>query len=229
MRDYEIRTEWGEQGLLSLAPDSDVIVIVDVLSFCTCVDIAVSRGAKVIPHLWKQVEPRPGLIVATGRGKSRYSLSPVSLLDLPCDATLVLPSPNGATLATLVADKPTFAGCFRNAAAIAETAQRLGRRISVVAAGERWPDGSVRFAIEDWLGAGAVIAHLSGHQSPEAQLAARSFAAARDGLLPLILHSCSGQELVAKGFQPDVELACQTDASRVAPRLQSGVFEASRQ
>ena len=39
--EYDLRCEWGMQGLLALAPDSDAVVIVDVLSFSTAVDIAV--------------------------------------------------------------------------------------------------------------------------------------------------------------------------------------------
>jgi 2-phosphosulfolactate phosphatase len=50
--DFEVRCEWGEKGVLQLAPISDVIVIIDVLSFSTCIDIANSRGAIVFPYQW---------------------------------------------------------------------------------------------------------------------------------------------------------------------------------
>jgi 2-phosphosulfolactate phosphatase len=41
---YDIRCDWGLAGLTHLSPSSDAIVIIDVLSFSTCVDIAVANG-----------------------------------------------------------------------------------------------------------------------------------------------------------------------------------------
>jgi 2-phosphosulfolactate phosphatase len=34
--EFDIRFEWGLQGVLQLAPISDVVIIVDVLSFSAC-------------------------------------------------------------------------------------------------------------------------------------------------------------------------------------------------
>ena len=41
---YQLRCDWGENGIRSLTPISDIVVIVDLLWFSTCVDVAVSRG-----------------------------------------------------------------------------------------------------------------------------------------------------------------------------------------
>lgn len=52
-QEFEIRMEWGLKGVEMLAPVSDVMIIVDVLSFSTCVDIATQRGAVIYPYRWK--------------------------------------------------------------------------------------------------------------------------------------------------------------------------------
>jgi len=57
--DFDIRCEWGKQGVFVLAPVSDVVIIVDVLSFSTSVDIAVSQGAIVFPYPWRDDTTSP--------------------------------------------------------------------------------------------------------------------------------------------------------------------------
>jgi 2-phosphosulfolactate phosphatase len=125
-----------------------------------------------------------------------------------------------------------LAGCLRNARAVAAAAARLGRRVAVIAAGERWfgdehDDHSLRPAAEDWVGAGAIIAHLPGSRSPEADLALAGFRAVR-GRLPAFLEGCSsGRELIARGTAADVALAAQLNVSDVAPRLVDGAYVVS--
>lgn len=50
--EFDVRCEWGLAGVRHLAP-ADVMVIVDVLSFTTSVNIAVARGAVVYPYRWR--------------------------------------------------------------------------------------------------------------------------------------------------------------------------------
>jgi 2-phosphosulfolactate phosphatase len=229
--EWDVRCEWGAQGVAALAPVCDVLIVVDVLSFSTCVDIATARGALVYPYRLRDETAaryaadlgaalaRPGRAAGDG-----YSLSPHSLLAIPPGTRLVLPSPNGATLTLAAGGAPTLAGCLRNARAVALAAARFGRRVGVIAAGERWADGGLRPAIEDWLGAGAIISHLPGERSPEAELARQSFAAARSDL-GRVLHACgSGKELVGRGFAEDVALAAALDQSDCAPLLIDGAY-----
>lgn len=98
--EFEIRCEWGEHGISHLAPISDAVIIVDVMSFSTCVTVATARGAIIYPHRHKDESAQAfadsvGAELAGSRGKSRYSLSPAALIDIPEGTRLVLPSPNG--------------------------------------------------------------------------------------------------------------------------------------
>lgn len=120
-----------------------------------------------------------------------------------------------------------LAGCLRNAAAVARGARRIGSTFNVCPAGERWPDGSQRFALEDWLAAGAILQHLPGSKSPEAVAAVVAFEQARPNLTDLIARSSSGRELTERGFARDVELAVELDVSVQAPRYDGVAFIAN--
>ncbi|WP_045880311.1 hypothetical protein, partial [Pseudofrankia sp. DC12] len=50
---FAVRSGWGPDDLAALAPGGGVVVIVDVLRFTTAVSVAVSRGAQVLPHRWR--------------------------------------------------------------------------------------------------------------------------------------------------------------------------------
>jgi len=224
------RCEWGVAGHDHLAP-ADVTIVVDVLSFTTCVDVAVARGVAVIPYPWKDVSAEEfaraqGAELAGRRGESRYSLSPCSFLNAPAGLRCVLPSPNGAALALRAATSSgaVLAGCLRNAAAVARGARRLGRTFNVCMAGERWPDGSLRPALEDWLGAGAILRHLPGVKSAEALAAIAAFEHAGQPLTEVIARSGSGRELIERGFSGDVDLAAEVDVSGHLPRYDGTAF-----
>lgn len=230
--DFDIRCEWGIEGVEHLAHECDAVIIVDVLSFTTSVDVAVGRGAAVYPYRWRDesaAEYARSLGAALG-GSNRsegYSLSPASLLNIPSGTRLVLPSPNGSTLSLATGRVPTFAGCLRNAPAVAEAAQVTGRRILVVPAGERWRDSrTLRPAFEDLLGAGALIHQLRGTKSPESLLAETAFLRFRDELRDCMFRCSSGKELVEKGFAEDVELAAEFNVSSAVPRLVEGAYTA---
>ncbi|MEO0770276.1 MAG: 2-phosphosulfolactate phosphatase [Cyanobacteria bacterium J06649_4] len=235
--DFEVRCDWGMQGVLRLAPISDVVVIVDVLSFSTCVDVICGRGAMAMPFRRKIAFPyqwRDDSVsafaqsvnaeVAQRRGSGRYSLSPASLLSVDSNTRLVLPSPNGSTLSLATARTPTLAGCLRNCRAVALAAMTYRNRIAVIPAGEKWPDGSLRPSFEDLVGAGAVISYLKGALSPEARLASEAFRGVRQSLGDSIKQCGSGQELVKKGYEQDVELALEVNVSDCVPALVNGAY-----
>ena len=98
--EFACRCEWGPDAVAALAP-ANVIIVVDVFSFTTCVDVAVSRGVAILPYGWNDPSAADfariqGAELAGKRRKTRYSLAPESYLDAPAGLRCVLPSPNGA-------------------------------------------------------------------------------------------------------------------------------------
>jgi 2-phosphosulfolactate phosphatase len=228
---YDLRCEWGLEGLLALQATSDAVIIVDVLSFSTAVDIALARGATVLPYRWKDdsaqrfAAEQNAILAGSRRAGAGYSLSPASLRSIAPGTRLVLPSPNGSTLA-LAATVPLFTASLRNAPAVATQAAAQGSRLAVIPAGEQWPSSTLRPCLEDLIGAGAVLAGLPGKPSPEAELAIAAFVHFRGDLADALSRCGSGKELIERGFPQDVELAAEYAVSPIAPRLEQGQFVA---
>ena len=241
---FAVRFEWGEEAVRSLAPHCDAVVIVDVLSFSTATDVALGRGGVVFPYRWKdesahRFAARHGALLASRERKAGgYSLSPASLATLPPGSRLVLPSPNGATLSVLAqqAGAQVFTACLRNAPAVAAYIGARYRRMLVVAAGERWPGGTLRPGVEDLWGAGAVISalysgdlHAGGSTvcSPEARAASDAFLAVQPDLLARLRECSSGRELTERGFEEDLTWAAAFGVSESVPLLQGGAYRSA--
>jgi 2-phosphosulfolactate phosphatase len=233
----QVVCEWGLAGVDAWASRASAFVIVDVLSFSTAVSVAVDLGASVIPFPYGDPEAAAaeaearGAVVASPRRAlgGQLSLSPSSLRNISPGARVLLPSPNGSRLSLATGAVPTFCGSFRNAAAVAKAACAMAGDglVVVIAAGERWPDQSLRPAIEDWLGAGAVIDGLDGLESSEARLARASYVTVGRGLGALVRESISGRELIDRGFEADVEVALEVQSSNIAPVLIDGEYRAA--
>lgn len=246
---YDLRLEWGRDGVRALGPHCAVLVVVDVLVFTTSVDVALGRGGRVLPLAWhderaaRAAEAAGATLTPSGLTglngaqldadrSAGWSLRPSSLVELPEGTFLGISSPNGATLCAAAAETGAvvLAGCLRNASAVAATAVDLagGRPIGVVPAGERWRDTEdlrLRPSLEDWLGAAAIAAAIpAASPSAEAVLAATAFRAAGSDVPSLVAASVSGRELAAAGLSDDVALASDVDSSTVVPRLTDGVL-----
>jgi 2-phosphosulfolactate phosphatase len=223
--EFDIRCEWGLKGVEALRDNSEVIIIVDVLSFSTCVDIATSNGAEILPydlddeHLIEFARLNNAIIASKKRSLSQYSLSPSSLHSITKGERFVLPSPNGSHLSLSTGNALTLAGCLRNAKAVAEYAASVGNTIAVIQCGEQWPDGSLRPALEDLIGAGAIISELQGSKSPEARGAESAFLAFKGTLQEAIGQCSSGKQLIERGCAQDVMLASKLNVSSAVPQL----------
>jgi 2-phosphosulfolactate phosphatase len=241
--DWELRFDWGRDGLAAVGDGAGAVVVVDVLRFTSAVSVAVARGVEVLPYRWgigdaaRAYAARHGAELAGSRGDGTWSLSPTDLADIAAGTRVVLPSPNGAAISFAAHDEVpgamVLAGCLRNPAAVAAIAGAQPGPVVVVAAGERWQGalGPLRPSVEDMIGAGAVLRRLveagarpAKAASPEARAAMSAFGAARDDLPAWLAGSASGQELIGIGFGDDVEAAAALDADHVAPVLDGPAF-----
>jgi len=239
---YNVRFDWGARGADAVATGAAMAVVVDVLSFTTTLSVAADAGTVVWPYPWDDEAAagyarEHGAVLAVPREDARpgqVSLSPQSLRRAEPPARLVLPSPNGSTIAYQLGSRAgTCVGaCLRNAGAVVEwicsKATPVTADVAVIAAGERWPDGGLRPAVEDLWGAGAVIAGLADRGwsalSPEAQLAHAGYGSVRGRERAALLGCASGRELVAAGYATDVQIAAEVEGSRAVPVLDGQRF-----
>lgn len=248
--------DWGIAGARAAAEAAGpggVLVVVDVLSFSTAVTIATGRGTAVYPQPWPpgDVESfaaaRSAVLAANREEVSErhpWSLSPAHLARAPAPGRLVLPSPNGSAISA-ASGGLVLAGCLRNATAVARWLEVHGfgtpdRPVTVIAAGEHWPGGEhegaggyspggqLRPALEDLLGAAAIIAALGRHMPRSAEAAATEAVWHEHSghAAQLLGDSASGRELAARGFAADVSLAAEHDAQDTVPVLTDGAFRA---
>jgi 2-phosphosulfolactate phosphatase len=234
-RRYQVRFEWGARGLARLER-ADVVVVVDVLRFSTTVTDAVARGETVPLDEAAHAVSLNGAAVAAAAANlpaARPGTANPAAADAAADG--VRPAQQDAGVSGPV----VMLGCLRNARAVAHAIlaeqHRRGDRtsIAIIAAGEltgREPGAALRFAIEDQLGAGAIVDALGGlgvdHTSPEAAAASEAFRGLRGAMRHLLTASGSGQELIDGGRRNEVLGAAALDAASVVPVLRDRAFVA---
>lgn len=173
--------------------------------------------------------------MSTPHGQSQYQVrfdwGLEGAADIAADVDVIVvvdvlsPDTNGARVVAGLQDAAAtvVAASLRNRAAVAEwvLAQQgdKGDRffVAIIAAGEQRPDGSTRFAVEDLLGAGAVIDALADvgidYCSPESAAAAAAFTGLRNATGHLIGASASGRELSGAGRRAEIDHAIDVDAA----------------
>jgi 2-phosphosulfolactate phosphatase len=241
---FRCRLDWGWRGAADAAARGNIVVIVDVLRFSSMIATAVQFGASVYPcemqgdveSLAREHRAVAGVRSSAG-GPGQFSLSPASFAGATAGTKVVIPSPNGATCSRRASSAPhVFAASFVNAPAVAVEVSRLLDEtqldVTVIACGERWrderEDGALRFALEDYLGAGAVLSRLSRPKSPEAAVCAAAFERSHDEIAGLLWDCASGRELRAMGLEQDVADCARIGIYDVVPVLRDGWYERLR-
>lgn len=243
---YQCRVEWGKRGAREAAARGDIIIVVDVLSFSSAVVSAAAFGAEIYPyppHLdGRKYAEKLGAEYIFGRAEAaklgKPTLSPVSFNKEHAGKKYVLISLNGAYCTWIGAKAAAvLAGSLLNASAAAAAAnilqKQLGAGITIIPCGEKWADAgehedALRPAVEDYLGAGAILSYLEGEKSPEAAVCEGAFQAAQPKLAEYLWECGSGRELRARGFEQDVVYCSRLNRMDAVPILKENRFVPSR-
>lgn len=136
------------------------------------------------------------------------------------------PDPDHPVVAA-AGDALVLAGGLRNATAVArrvlaeQTARSARTSVALIAM-----DADGRYAVENQLGAGAVIAALGDlgidHSSPEAAVAGEGFRALRAAATHLLTASGTGRAMIERGEREAVLAAAERDATSEVPVLRRG-------
>ena len=240
---YRCRFDWGRHGVRQAVERNDILVIVDTISFSTTVATAVHNGGLIYPCSMDEdvnaLAQRIGGEAAVHRRDvpeyGRFSLSPTTFLTIEPGTRVVLASPNGATCSRYAEQVPyLFVGALINAQAAANVISSLLEQtdlsVTIIACGERWnpptEDGSLRFAIEDYLGAGAILSYIHHEKSPEARVCEGAFLQVQHDIKSLLWDCDSGRELREKGYEGDVIQASQLNVYETVPHMKDEYLEA---
>ncbi|WP_442599809.1 2-phosphosulfolactate phosphatase [Neobacillus sp. D3-1R] len=239
---YSVRVEWGRRGAREAADRGDIVIIVDVLSFSTTVITALEYEAIIYPyppHLdGKEYAEKIGAEYILGRAEAakigKATLSPVSFHKEHSNKSYVLSSFNGAFCTWMASKVPALlVGSIINASSVARVANSLSKEtnanITIVPCGEQWNEvqeneDSLRPAIEDYLGVGAILSYLVGHFSPEAEVCLGAFLHSKEKIAELLWECGSGRELRERGFSADVKHSLQLNHYQTVPILKNDHF-----
>jgi 2-phosphosulfolactate phosphatase len=212
---------------LEKSDSKDVSIMVDVLRASTTITVALDKFQQVIPVVDHQeaiqVASKLGAIIAGERRGATLDgfhagNSPIEIQNFEGE-TLVLTTSNGTRIMENM-DSKVLVGCFTNAKAVAHAAQQIAKNhIEIVMAGVEG-----RFAIEDFLGAGAIISHLQNQEVDEfaqsAALAVENISKAEQA----ILNSRSSRRLNQLGFEEDVKFCLKRDTSNNVPIFKEDII-----
>lgn len=231
-----VRVTWFKEGL---DKEADAVVVIDVLRFSTTVAVALSLGFK---HVYAFSELIDALNFARLRGlpvlaevhgikpqEAELDNSPSELMRRGTTYLergineLVIRTTSGATIvdtAVRQGFRHIYISSTVNARAVAKTLLKEGySNINIVCGGL---DLS-KFAVEDYVGAGALIDELTslepGIALEDEELAAlHAYRSARETLLELLSKSRSGKIVSSTGHYEDIAIASKVNSFNVVPQ-----------
>jgi 2-phosphosulfolactate phosphatase len=248
----QIHLDWTVDGLRFALREGRIVAVADILRFSSAVTTAVANGFTIYPVADQRKVTALARRVcgqAAGRsGEARFSLSPSGYLgarDIR-NKKIVLWSPNGAACASMIKKgHRAYVGCLLNARALGVHLTRIaiesGRKVTLIAAGEQqafvngerilYDVKSARrvFAVEDYLGCGAILSYVRLPKTPEAKVCELAFRASRRYLRKFLMGSFSGRFLQGRKLSRDVAWASQLNKYDVVPVIRAGRIEAVRE
>jgi 2-phosphosulfolactate phosphatase len=206
----------------------DVSIMVDVLRASTTITVALETFDEIIPvtqldDALNLASQRKAVLAGERGGDTVEGFdtgnSPIEIQKFS-GKSLILTTSNGTRILGSMKGIPLI-GSFINAKAVASNATKLAKsHIEVVMAGVNG-----RFAIEDFLGAGAIISHLQSSCTLD-EMALASVLASQDikKTENAVHESLSASNLRELGFGKDIQFCVQRDASDIVPVYQDGII-----
>jgi 2-phosphosulfolactate phosphatase len=244
----EVHLDWGLDGVKFAVKNGDIIVIVDTIRFSSTVITAIANGFVIYPisdmENGKTLASSIGAELAGKTGHSKFSLSPLSFSKERNNKNkkVVLYSPNGAACSKFVrGSKYAFLGSFLNAKAVGEKITEIALKtncdVTIIAAGEQRAiksgeiieyvkkDSHFVFAVEDYLGCGAIISYISLPKNSESLVCQEAFKSCKNIIAELLHGSFSGKYRAQTNTSNDVDYCAQLNYYGVIPIIKDGLIE----
>ena len=221
-------------------PDSfrhKAVAVFDILRATTTMTAALAAGVPEI-RLFPSIEAveaaqsAPGVMRCGERNCLRpdgFDLgnSPVEMMRDWCGAQTLLMSTTNGTRAVIAAREARVlvVGALVNASAVARKLAGTALNVTLLCAGT---NGEV--AMEDVIGAGAVIAAMGDQARPatdQARIARGLFEASRGRLAETLADSAGGRNVIAAGLERDIEFAARLDRYDVVGRVDGSALRVS--
>ena len=236
----DVEVSWFARGLKDSS--ADAYVVIDVLRFSTTVAAALASGFREV-YVFSELSraaafarESKALLAAEVEGakpaEADLDNSPTAIIDYARkhgvgNGKLVVRTTAGASIVSEAIGlglKNVFIGSLVNARFVAEALGELRpSSISMVCAGFR----RTKFAIEDFLGAGAIICELADiadvNLLDEAIAALHAYLSLRNDLLGAIKSGRSGRFLCGTGRGEDVVFASKVNTVNAVPFLDKHV------